>query len=92
MEKTRNYRDPKAPPEPFHIPLDKADELETHPAVLAAINAVATERRPATVIWKAPTGTEADHIVMALEEYIDLGDFAATKSNIYAWGEDEVRL
>lgn len=92
MDKTRQYRDPTAPPEPFHIPLAKAAELETHPGVIAAINAVATVQRPALVIWKAPTGTEADHIVMALEEYIDLGDFPATPSNIYAWGEDEVRL
>jgi hypothetical protein len=92
MEQHRNYREPKAAPEPYHIPLDKADELETHPGVLAAINAVATERRPAMAIWKYPTGPEADDIVMALEEYIHFGDFPATKSNIYAWGEDEVRL
>jgi hypothetical protein len=43
-------------------------------------------------IWKAPTGAEADDIVIALEEYIQFGDFPATRSNIYAWGEDEVRL
>lgn len=92
MEKRRNYRDPKEASEPFHILLDKAEELETHPGVLAAINAVATERRPAMVIWKAPTGPEADHIVMALEEYIYIGDFSATKDNCYAWGADEVRL
>ena len=92
MEKRRNYRDPKEAPEPFHIPLDKAEELETHPGVLAGINAVATERRPAMVIWKAPTGPECDHIVMALEEYIYLGDFPATKDDCYAWGADEVRL
>lgn len=92
MEKRRNYRDPKDPPEAWHIPLDKAEALETHPGVIAGINAVATERRPAMVIWKAPTGPEADHIVMALEEYIYLGDFPATADNIYAWDQDEVRL
>lgn len=92
MAQMRNYREPNEPIEPFHIPLEKADELETHPGVIAAINAVATERRAAMVIWKAPTGPEADHIVMALEEYIHFKDFPATKDNIYAWGADEVRL
>lgn len=92
MGKCRNYRDPQAPLEAFHIPLEKAAELETHPGVIAGINAVATERRPALVIWKAPTGPECDHIVMALEEYIYLGDFPATQDNVYAWGQDEVRL
>jgi len=92
MEKRRNYRDPKEPLEAFHIPLEMAGELESHPGVLAAINAVATERRPAMVIFKAPTGPECDHIVMALEEYIYLGDFPATPDNCYAWGQDEVRL
>ena len=92
MKKCRNYREPNEALEPYHIPLDKADELETHPGVIAAINAVATERRPAMVIWKAPTGPEADHIVMALEEYIHFKDFPATKNDIYAWGQDEVRL
>ncbi|QXX74823.1 hypothetical protein [Methylovirgula sp. HY1] len=92
MKKCRNYREPNAAPEPYHILLEKADELETHPGVIAAINAVATERRPAMVIWKAPTGPEADHIVMALEEYIHFKDFPATKNDIYAWGQDEVRL
>jgi hypothetical protein len=92
MEKRRNYRDPKDPPEPFHIPLDKADELETHPGVIAGINAVANERRPAMAIWKAPTGPECDDIVLALEEYIYLGDFLPTQDSIYAWGQDEIRL
>lgn len=91
MEKKRNYRDPKITLE-NDIPLDRAKALNTHPAVLAAINAVATERRPPMTIWKAPTGTECDHIVMALEEYIYLGDFAPTADNIYAWDADEIRL
>jgi uncharacterized protein (DUF885 family) len=91
MEKKRNYRDPKIALE-TDIPLSEAAALETHPAVIAAINAVATERRDARTLWRAPTGTECDHIVMALEEYIYLGDFDATPDNIYQWGADEIRL
>ncbi len=91
MEKRRNYRDPKISIE-GDIPLSEAAALETHPAVIAAINAVASERRPPMTIWKAPTGTECDHIVMALEEYIYLRDFEPTKDGIYQWGADEIRI
>jgi len=59
---------------------------------LAAINAVASARRPAKVLWQSPTGEEVDHIMMALEEYLHFKDFEATPDNIYAWGEDEIRL
>jgi hypothetical protein len=91
MEKKRTYRDPKSVPD-HGIALDEAARLNTHPGVIAAINAVSTERRPAMVIWKAPTGPECDHIVMALEEYIYLGDFQPTPDGIYAWDADEIRL
>ena len=90
MAKCRTYRDP-AIVAAGDIPLSDADELETHPAVLAAINAIASDRRPARVIWHAPTGPECDSIVMAVEEYIYLGDFKATSNNIYRWGADEIR-
>jgi hypothetical protein len=91
MEKRRNYRDPKIAIE-NDIALSEAAFLKTHPAVIAAINAVSTERRPPMAIWKAPTGTECDHIVMALEEYIYLGDFEPTADGCYAWDADEIRL
>ena len=91
MSKMRNYRDPKITLD-HDIPLARASELDTHPGIIAAINAVASERRPAMTIWESPTGTECDHIVMALEEYIYLGDFEATENNCYRWGADEVRL
>jgi hypothetical protein len=45
MVKCRTYRDPAIVVD-GDIPLCQADELETHPAVLAAINAIALERRP----------------------------------------------
>lgn len=91
MEKIRNYRDPKIVLE-HDIALGQAAALHTHPAVIAAINAVASERRPAMTIWKSPTGTECDHIVMALEEYIHFGDFEATADGVYAWDADEIRI
>lgn len=91
MAKCRTYRDPATVAD-GDIPLSQADELKTHPAVLAAINAIASARRPAQVIWQAPTGPECDSIVMAMEEYIYLGDFKATSNNVYQWGADEIRL
>jgi hypothetical protein len=91
MSKKRNYRDPKIVPDDG-IALAQAATLETHPAVLAAINAIASDRRPARAIWESPTGAECDHIVMALEEYIYLGDFEPTADGIYPWGSDEIRL
>jgi hypothetical protein len=91
MQKKRNYRDPKIRLD-SDIPPDQAKALNTHPAVIAAINAVASERRPAMVIWKSPTGTECDHIVMALEDYIYFGDFEPAADGVYAWDADEIRL
>jgi hypothetical protein len=91
MAKCRTYRDPAVVAD-GDIPLSEADALETHPAVLAAINAIASDRRPARVIWRAPTGPECDAIVMAVEEYVYLGDFKPTSNNIYQWGGDEIRL
>jgi hypothetical protein len=91
MAKCRTYRDPAIVAD-GDIPLSEADELETHPAVLAAINAIASERRPARTIWQAPTGPECDSIVMALEEYIYIGDFKPPPDSIYQWGADEIRL
>jgi hypothetical protein len=58
MARYRSYRDPSLVHE-RDIPLSEAAELETHPAVIAAINAVATDARPPRAIWKAPTGAEA---------------------------------
>ena len=91
MVKCRTYRD-RAIVVDGDIALFEADELETHPAVLAAINAIASQRRPARVIWRAPTGPECDSIVMAVEEYIYLGDFKPATDNVYRWGADEIRL
>jgi hypothetical protein len=91
MAKYRTYRDPNVTHE-RDIPLSQAAELETHPAVIAAINAVASDARPPHVIWKAPTGAEADNIVMALEEYIYLKDFEPAADGVYQWGADHIRI
>jgi hypothetical protein len=91
MNKKRNYRDPKIILDHCIKPAEAA-ALKTHPAVIAAINAISSERRPGMTIWKSPTGGECDHIVMALEEYIYLGDFEPAQDNCYAWDSDEIRL
>lgn len=90
-DKMRSYRDPKIILD-HGVSLADAAALKTHPAVLAAINAISSERRPAMSIWKSPTGAECDHIVMALEEYIHLRDFEPTEDGRYAWDADEIRL
>ncbi len=91
MNKKRNYRDPKIVLD-HCIVLADAAALKTHPAVIAAINAISSERRPAMSIWRSPTGGECDHIVMALEEYVYLGDFVPADDGCYAWGADEIRI
>jgi len=91
MTKKRTYRDPKIVLD-HGMALAEAAALKTHPAVIAAINAISSERRPAMTIWKSPTGSECDHIVMALEEYIYLGDFEPTQDGRYAWDADEIRI
>jgi hypothetical protein len=91
MGTCRTYRDPKITRE-TDIPLSESTELETHPAVIAAVNAISTESRPPRVIWRAPTGSECDHIVMALEEYIYLKDFEPTPNGVYQWGADHIRI
>jgi hypothetical protein len=91
MAKYRTYRDPSLAHE-RDIPLSAAAELETHPAVIAAINAVASDARPPRAIWKAPTGSECDNIVLALEEYIYMKDFEPTQDGVYQWGADHIRI
>ena len=91
MAKYRAYRDPSIAHE-RDIPLSEAAALETHPAVIAAINAVASDDRPPRMIWKAPTGSECDNIVMALEEYIYMNDFEPTPNGVYQWGADHIKI
>lgn len=63
---------------------------ETHEAVVAAIFAIASSKRPADAIWTAPTPAEWDHVTMAVQEYITHGDFEPEDS--YSWGQEAITL
>lgn len=69
-----------------------ANTHETHPAVAAAIHAIADSKRTAEMIWEAPTAAEWDHVAMAVEEYLTHGDFAREDDGRYAWGQEVVNV
>lgn len=81
----RNYTRPQ-------INADWALSRETHQAVATAIHAIADSSRSAEAIWDAPTPAEWDHVVMAVEEYVRLGDFPAEPDGRYPWGMEFVVL
>lgn len=60
------------------------DERNTHPAVVIAIHAIASGDRTPEQIWENPTSAEAEHVEMAVQEYVIQGDYAAGE---YRWGE-----
>lgn len=66
---------------------DWADTHETHPAVAAAIHAIADSKRDVEMIWEAPTSAEWDAVTMAVEEYLTHGDFAREDDERYCWGQ-----
>ena len=68
------------------------DGRETHPAVGAAIHAIADDKRSAEDIWESPTATEFDHVTMAVEEYLAHGDFEPTTTGRYMWGQEAITL
>ena len=63
---------------------------ETHPAVAAAIHAISDYRRGPQAIWESPTGTEFEHVLMAVEEYVAIGLYQPEEDGRYAWGLDAV--
>ena len=65
---------------------------ETHEAVVAAIFAIANSKRPADAIWEAPKPAEWDNVCMAVEEYINHGDFPAEDDGCYPWGQETVQV
>lgn len=66
---------------------DWADTHETHPAVAAAIHAIADSKRDVEMIWEGPTNAELDAVTMAVEEYLICGDFAREDDGRYCWGQ-----
>ena len=67
-----------------------ADSRETHIAVATAIHAIADSRRTPEAIWEAPTPAEWDHVKMAVEEYVRLGNFPAEDDGRYSWGQEAI--
>jgi hypothetical protein len=81
---SRNYTRPTAETTAW------AETRETHPAVAAAIHAIASDKRSAEAIWEAPTHIEWDHVAMAVEEYVVNGDFPAEDDGLYQWGQETI--
>lgn len=68
------------------------DTHETHPAVAAAIHAIASVTRDVEMIWEAPTSAEWDKVTMAVEEYLMRGDFDREDDGRYCWGQTCVEV
>ena len=79
---SRNYETPA-------VAADWADTRETAMPVAVAIHAIASGTRTPETIWQAPTAAEWDHVCMAVQEYIDHGDFDADPAG-YSWGQETV--
>lgn len=67
-----------------------ADSRETSEVVALAIHAIADNKRSADAIWEDPTPAEMDHVRMAVQNYIDSGDYDAQDE--YHWGEEPFTL
>ncbi len=65
---------------------------ETHPAVAAAIHAIASKDRSPEAIWENPTSAEWECVREAVEEYITEGLFPAVKGGAYPWGAETIQL
>lgn len=85
----RNYRVVDYPPAKLGL---WSTSRNTHIAVASAIHAIADDRRSAEAIWDSPTQAEWDHVRMAVNEYIEHGDFPAEPDNRYFWGNEIVTL
>ena len=80
----RNYTTPS-------VPADWANSRETDMAVAVAIHAIADSARSPEEIWEAPTPAEWDHVKMAVQEYVEHGDFSDDPSG-YCWGQETLRF
>ena len=69
-----------------------ANSRETHAAVATAIHAISDSRRSPEAIWEDPTQAEVDHVTMAVESYINSGDFSAELDGRYPWGNEAIVL
>jgi len=72
-----------------------ADSRNTSKAVALAIHAIASPTRDADDIWQGPTSAEWDHVLMAVENYVDNGLYDAEhvyNRGVYYWGEESFAL
>ena len=80
---SRNYNTPT-------VTADWAASRETSMPVAVAIHAISDSKRAPEAIWEAPTPAEWDHVAMAVEEYIQHGDFDWQER--FAWGAEVVEV
>jgi len=69
---------------------DWCERRETHPAVAAAIHAIADNGRNPHAIWAHPTAAELNHVSKAIEEYVRCGLVEPAPRGLYLWGCDIV--
>jgi len=69
---------------------DWCERRETHPAVGAAIHAIAGRRRNAHAIWADPTAAELGDISKAIEEFVNRGLVKPAPRGVYLWGCDTI--
>ncbi len=65
---------------------------ETHPAVSAAIHAIASNDRPPEAIWENPTSAELEHVRAAVNQYMQDGLFPTAAGGAYFWGAEIIQL
>ena len=81
----RNYNSPR-------VDAEWAATRETCIAVATAIHAIADSKRSADAIWEAPTQAEEDHVKMAVQEYLNHGDFPRDPDGEYGWGASTLHI
>ena len=64
------------------------EKRDTHPAVGAAIHAIADSRRNPHAIWADPTAAELTSVSMAIEDYVCRGLVEPPPRGLYLWGTD----
>ena len=74
------------------VPTNWAEIRKTHPAVALAIHAIADDTRSAELIWDDPTPDEWDNVTMAVEGYLNQGDFAYETNGLYPWGQESIHF
>ena len=68
------------------------DCRNTDSIIAMAIHAIADDKRSPDEIWVDATSAERDHVLMALENYIDNGIFPAAHDGNYRWGSYTITL